>query len=425
MNILIIGSGSREHALTWKTAQSPYVEKIWVAPGNVGTAKELKTKNVAIEITNLKKLVTFAKEKKIDLTIVGSEIPLAANVVHYFHQEDLCIFGPEKIAAQLETSKSFCKTFMQRYNIPTAHFKIFKNRNQALNYLEYQSFPIVIKANGLAAGKGVIIAKSLREAKKIVLAMMEKKQFGHAGEEIIIEEFLTGTEISFITILDGKCILPLAESQDYKRRDDGDRGPNTGGMGAYSPVSYFSKDLQEKITTTIVRPTVIGLKSEGIFYTGFLYAGLMITPDNEPKVLEFNVRLGDPETQSLMMRLRSDLIKLILSALSGKLNQTKNVWDPRAALTVVLAARGYPTRYQKGAIVQGLNRLYLPDVKVFHAGTREVSGNVVTNGGRVLSITALGKDLQEARQKAYQAVKLITWPDCYYRKDIGYCTTLR
>ena len=421
MNILIIGSGGREHALTWRATKSPYVENIWVAPGNAGTAQELKTKNIDIDIIDLRKLAIFAKEKKIDLTIVGPEISLEADIVHYFHRENLHIFGPKKAAAQLETSKSFCKMFMQRHSIPTAHFKICKNKDQAFNYLEHQSFPIVIKANGLAAGKGVVIAQSLQEAKETVLAMMEKKRFGHAGEEIIIEEFLTGEEVSFITMIDGEHILPLAGSQDYKRRDDGNHGPNTGGMGAYSPSPHFSKELQEKVIDRIIHPTITGLKSEGISYTGFLYAGLMITPDDEPKVLEFNVRLGDPETQVLMMRLHSDLIALVLSAISGTLNQTKIIWDPRAALSVVLVASGYPTRYKKGDIIQGLNKLFLPGVKVFHSGTREVNGNIVTDGGRVLSVTALGKDLYEAKQKVYQAAQLITWPNCYYRSDIGLC----
>ncbi|AAO89882.2 phosphoribosylamine--glycine ligase [Coxiella burnetii RSA 493] len=420
MNILIIGNGGREHALAWKVAQSPRVEKIWVAPGNAGTARELKTQNVPIGVTDIKSLIAFAKKNQINLTLVGPEIPLAAGIVDHFQQENLIVFGPTQAAAQLETSKSFCKTFMRRHGIPTARFEAFRNTSDAFSYLEQQSFPIVIKASGLAAGKGVVIAQSLQEAKETVIAMMEEKQFGNAGAEIVIEEFLAGEELSFIAMVDGEHILPLAGSQDHKRRDDGDRGPNTGGMGAYSPVPQLSDALQEKIMTTIMQPTVTALKSEGILYRGFLYAGIMITLNNEPKVLEFNVRLGDPETQPLMMRLRSDLIELILSALSGRLNQTQSAWDSRAALTVVLAAGGYPAHYQKGDIIQGLDQLSLPDVKVFHAGTQEINHQVVTDGGRVLGVTALGKDLREAQQKAYQAAQLITWPNCYYRHDIGH-----
>ncbi|WP_267256301.1 phosphoribosylamine--glycine ligase [Coxiella endosymbiont of Ornithodoros maritimus] len=420
MNILIIGNGGREHALAWKVAQSLRVEKIWVAPGNAGTARELKTQNISIGVTDIKSLIAFAKKNQINLTLVGPEIPLAAGIVDHFQHENLTVFGPTQAAAQLETSKNFCKTFMRRHGIPTPRFETFRNTSDAFSYLEQQSFPIVIKASGLAAGKGVVIPQSLQEAKETVIAMMEEKQFGNAGAEIVIEEFLTGEELSFIAMVDGEHILPLAGSQDHKRRDDGDRGPNTGGMGAYSPVPQLSDALQEKIMTTIMQPTVSGLRSEGILYRGFLYAGIMITSNNEPKVLEFNVRLGDPETQPLMMRLCSDLIELILLALSGRLNQTQSVWDSRAALTVVLAAGGYPAQCQKGDIIQGLDQLSLPDLKVFHAGTQEINHQVVTDGGRVLGVTALGKDLREAQQKAYQATQLITWSNCYYRHDIGH-----
>lgn len=420
MNVLIVGNGGREHALAWKLARSSRVKKIWVASGNAGTAFENKTQNIAINVTDIEALIMFVKNNDIDLTLVGPEVPLGAGIVDRFYQKDLNIFGPTQAAAQLETSKSFCKSFMQHYHIPTARFATFKNKDAALMHIEQQSFPLVIKASGLADGKGVIIAQSLNEAKKTVIAMMEEKQFGTAGQEIVIEEFLTGEELSFIAMVDGEHILPLAGSQDHKRRDDDDRGPNTGGMGAYSPIPRLSEALQEKIMTTIIRPTIEGLKSEGIPYIGFLYAGMMITADNEPRVLEFNVRLGDPETQPLMMRLRSDLSELILSAISGKLDRIKSVWDSRAALTVVMTAGGYPGHYEKGDIIEGLNQSSNPDVKIFHAGTRENNRTIVTDGGRVLSVTALGNDLREARQKAYQAVKQINWRNCYYRRDIGY-----
>ncbi|QTS84039.1 phosphoribosylamine--glycine ligase [Coxiella endosymbiont of Amblyomma nuttalli] len=421
MNVLIIGNGGREHALAWKLAQSSRVKKIWVSPGNAGTASENKTQNIAIDSTDIHALIVFVKTHDIGLTLVGSEVPLDAGIVDQFYQENLNIFGPTQVAAKLETSKSFCKSFMQHHHIPTAKFATFKNKDEALLHIKQQSFPLVIKASGLAGGKGVSIAHSLNEAKKIVVAMMEEKQFGTAGEEIVVEEFLIGKEVSIIAMVDGEYILPLASSRDYKRRDNNDRGPNTGGMGAYSPVPQLSKALQEKIMTTIMRPTIEGLKAKGIAYIGFLYAGVMITADNEPKVLEFNVRLGDPETQPLMMRLRSDLGELILSAISGKLDRTKSIWDSRTALTVVMTAGGYPNHYEKGNIIEGLNQSLSADVKIFYAGTRKNNHTIVTNGGRVLSITALGNDLHEARQKAYQTVKKINWQSCYYRRDIGYC----
>ena len=420
MNVLIIGNGGREHALAWKLARSSRIKKIWVAPGNAGTAFENKTQNIAINVTDIQALIVFVKNNDINLTLVGPEVPLGAGIVDQFYQENLSIFGPTQAAAQLETSKSFCKSFMQHHHIPTPRFATFKNKDAALIYIAQQSFPLVIKASGLVAGKGVVIAQSLNEAKETIIAMMEKKQFGTAGQEIVIEEFVTGEEISFIVMVDGKHILPLAGSQDHKRRDDGDCGPNTGGMGAYSPVPRLSEVLQERIMTTIMRPAIEGLKSEGIPYIGFLYAGVMVVANNELKVLEFNVRLGDPETQPLMMRLRSDLSELILSAVSGKLDHIKSVWDARAALTVVMAAGGYPDHYEKGDVVEGLNQSSNPDVKIFHAGTRKDNHTIVTDGGRVLSIAALGNNLREAQQKAYQTVERINWRNCYYRRDIGY-----
>lgn len=420
MNILIIGNGGREHALAWKLAQSSRVKKIWVAPGNAGIAFESKTQNITINVTDIEALIVFAKKNDIDLTLVGPEAPLSVGIVDRFYQENLNIFGPTQAAAQLETSKSFCKSFMQRYHIPTARFTTFKNKDAALMYVKQQSFPLVIKASGLANGKGVVIAESLNKAKETIITMMEKKQFGTAGQEIVIEEFLTGEELSFITMVDGENILPLVGSQDYKRRDDEDRGPNTGGMGAYSPVPCLSAALEEKIMTKVMRPTIEGLKLSGIRYIGFLYAGIMITKDNEPKVLEFNVRLGDPETQPLMMRLRSDLSELILSAIFGKLDCIQSVWDSRAALTVVMTAGGYPSYYKKGDIIEGFNQSSsYTDVKIFHAGTRKNKHTIITNGGRVLSVTALGNDLREAQKKAYQTVKQLNWRNCYYRRDIG------
>ena len=424
MNVLIVGNGGREHALAWKLARSSRVKKIWVAPGNAGTAFEDKTQNIAINVTDIESLIVFAKKNGIDLTLIGPEAPLGAGIVDLFYQENLNIFGPTQAAAQLETSKSFCKSFMQHHHIPTARFVTFKNKDAALMYIKQQSFPLVIKASGLVTGKGVVIAESLNEAKETIIAMMEEKRFGTAGQEIVIEEFLTGEELSFITMVDGEHILPLASSQDYKRRDDGDLGPNTGGMGAYSPVPRLSDALEEKIMTMIMRPTIEGLKLQGISYVGFLYAGIMITKDNEPKVLEFNVRLGDPETQPLMMRLRSDLSELISSAIFGKLDRTKGVWDSRAALTVVMTAGGYPSYYEKGDVIEGLNQSLNVDVKIFHARTRKNKHAIVTDGGRVLSITALGNDLHEAQKRAYQTVKQINWRNCYYRRDIGYRTIL-
>ena len=423
MNVLIIGSGGREHALAWKVAQSTLVEKIWVAPGNAGTALENKVNNIPIH-SDIDTLIDFVRKNKIGLTIVGPELPLADGIIDQFHQKDLAIFGPTQVAAQLETSKSFCKAFLSRHDIPTANFVTFRNQNDALVYLSRQShqfFPIVIKASGLSAGKGVFIAQSLTEARDSVIAIMEKKQFGMAGKEIVIEKFLSGEELSFIAMVDGEHILPLAGAQDHKRLLNRDRGPNTGGMGAYSPVPrLLSGTLQKKIMAKIMYPTISGLKAEGIAYIGFLYAGLMITPDNEPKVLEFNVRLGDPETQPLIMRLRSDLIELILAALSGKLNQVNSMWDPRAALAVVMTAGGYPMTYNRGDIIEGLNHPLTSDVKIFHAGTQKNNDVIVTNGGRVLSVTALGINLYDAQRKAYQIVNQISWPNCHYRDDIGY-----
>lgn len=420
MKVLIIGSGGREHALAWKAAASNQVEKVFVAPGNAGTALENKVENVAIDVLDIPALVNFAKNNAIDLTIVGPEAPLAFGIVDTFEKNQLACFGPTQAAAQLETSKAFCKQFLKEENIPTAAFETFKEKKPALEYIKSQSFPIVIKASGLAAGKGVIIAETLEQAEKAINAMLDEKTFGEAGNEIVVEEFLTGEELSFIVMVDGEHILPLASSQDHKRRDDGDKGPNTGGMGAYSPAPLLSDTLEQHIMQRIIEPTVKALARRGTPYRGFLYAGLMISESGAPKVLEYNCRMGDPETQPLLFRLQSDLITLCQAALNGQLNQVNAQWDPRPAICVVLAAGGYPGSYHKGDVIHGLNIKEYSNCKVFHAGTKQQDGNVVTNGGRVLGVTAIGEDLQAAHDTAYRVAKTIHWPNYYYRKDIGH-----
>lgn len=418
MKVLIIGNGGREHALAWKVAQSPRVNQIWVAPGNAGTALESKTQNINIKPTDVDALVAFAKEKAIDLTIVGPEVALAAGIVDIFQAAQLKIFGPSRAAAQLESSKVFCKRFLQEHHIPTARYQTFQQVAPALDYLKQQSLPIVIKASGLAAGKGVVIATTVDEAKEAITNMLENNQFGDAGNEIVIEDYLSGEELSFIVMVDGKNILPLASSQDHKRLNDNDQGPNTGGMGAYSPVSRLTDELQKKIMTQIIEPTVTALNQQQTPFVGFLYAGLMIANNNDPMVLEFNVRLGDPETQPLMMRLRSDLVTLIEAALEKKLAQTTVSWDSRPAVGVVMTAGGYPNTYSSGDVIEGLDGPTDPDIKIFHAGTREQNQKIVTAGGRVLTVVALGNNLHQAQQKAYQRIARIHWKDCYYRRDI-------
>jgi phosphoribosylamine--glycine ligase len=421
MNILIVGQGGREHTLAWKVGQSDQVERVYVAPGNAGTAEEPKTENVSIDPTAVNELLQFAKKNHIALTIVGPENALAAGIVDAFQEAGLAIFGPVKAAAQLETSKVFSKKFMIRHQLPTAIFETFTNTKSAIHYLQHQSFPIVIKVDGLAAGKGVVIAYSLEEAEQAIIDILDHHSFGEAGQEIVIEEFLEGRELSFIAMVDGKYVLPLATSQDYKKRDDNDLGPNTGGMGAYSPVSSLSPGLYDKIVKSIMEPTIAGLQQENIPYVGFLYAGLMITANEEPKLLEFNARLGDPETQVLMMRLKSDLISLIQAALRGELNRQTIEWNKQDALTVALAAQGYPLQYEMGHPIVGLDRCKNdPLVKVFHAGTqKDPKKGIVTNGGRILNVTALGDSLSDARARAYAAAKKIHWEGCYYREDIG------
>lgn len=420
MNILIIGGGGREHAIAWKVAQSASVNKVFVAPGNAGTALENKMENVNIAVTDITALLTFAKENQIHLTIVGPEAALAAGIVDAFQQAELKCFGPTKAAAQLEISKSFSKDFMQQHQIPTAQYASFTDKNKALDYLAQQSLPIVIKADGLAAGKGVVIAKTTEQATTAIESMLEGNAFGDAGHKIIIEEFLDGEELSFIVMADGKNVLPLASSQDHKKRDEGDKGPNTGGMGAYSPSPLLTKALNKKILAQVIHPTIKALSQQGTPYTGFLYAGLMITKTGDIKVLEFNCRLGDPETQPILMRLKSDLAELCLQALKGELDDAKIKWDPRPALTVVLAADGYPLDYKKGNIILGLDKINHQDTKIFHAGTTLQNNHVVTNGGRVLAVTALGNNLQLAQTHAYAMAEHIHWDGCFFRSDIGW-----
>lgn len=420
MNILIIGNGGREHAFAWKAAASSKVKKVFVAPGNAGTALENKVENVAIDVLDIDTLIQFAKKTPIDLTIIGPEAPLAAGIVDAFEKNNLACFGPTQAAAQLETSKAFCKEFLKDENIPTAAFETFTDKSAAFHYLQTQSFPLVIKASGLAAGKGVIIAETLDEAKAAVSAMLDDKTFGDAGNKIVIEDFLKGEELSFIVMVDGEHILPLASSQDHKRRDDHDKGPNTGGMGAYSPAPLLTTSLHQRIMQQIIDPTIKGLARRGIRYRGFLYAGLMISESGDPKVLEYNCRMGDPETQPLLFRLQSDLIELCQAALAGHLDRAQIHWDPRPAICVVLAAGGYPDHYRKGEVIEGLDTLTSSNYKVFHAGTQEKNGHVLTNGGRVLGITAMGNDLQTARDTAYNVAKQIHWPNYFYRKDIGH-----
>jgi len=420
MNVLIIGGGGREHALAWKVAQSERVAKVYVAPGNAGTATEPAMENVAIGVDDIEGLVDFARRGGIGLTIVGPEAPLVAGVVDAFRTAGLRCFGPSRGAAQLEGSKTFSKDFLARHGIPTASYASFNDVAAATAYIRAHGAPIVVKADGLAAGKGVIIAQSESEAIAAVEDMLAGNAFGEAGHRVVIEEFLVGEEASFIVIADGKHALPMATSQDHKARDNGDTGPNTGGMGAYSPAPVVTQAIHERVMREVIRPTIAGMAAEGHDYTGFLYAGLMITADGTPKVLEFNCRFGDPETQPIMMRLRSDLVSLCEAALDGRLDTVHAHWDTRPALGVVMAAGGYPNDYARGAVIRGLESDDDTDVKVFHAGTRQEGGAVVTNGGRVLCVCALGDSVRAAQTRAYERVARITWQDAYYRTDIGY-----
>jgi phosphoribosylamine--glycine ligase len=419
MKILIVGSGGREHALAWKARQSTKVEQVYVAPGNAGTALEQGIENIAIATEDISSLVNFAKQHHIDLTIIGPEIPLVAGIVDEFQQAGLKCFGPSAKAAQLEGSKTFCKDFMARHHIPTAKYKTFTDKLLAIEYIKEQSAPIVVKADGLAAGKGVIVASTEQQAIDAVEDMLAGNVFGDAGNRVVIEECLQGEEVSFIVIADGKQALPMATSQDHKARDNGDQGPNTGGMGAYSPAPIVTPELHTKIMQDVIEPTLAGMAKDGMPYTGFLYAGLMISGDGDIKVLEYNCRFGDPETQPIMMRLQSDLVELCLAALNQQLDQTTSEWDERAALGVVLASGGYPETYQKGHVISGLPDTKNSDIKVFHAGTRQENDNIVTSGGRVLCACALGKNIAEAQNKAYDLTHQIQWQDVYFRTDIG------
>jgi phosphoribosylamine---glycine ligase len=420
LNILLIGGGGREHALAWKVAQSTDVDTVYVAPGNAGTALENKVKNISIDIMDFAKLADFVQKNKIDLTIVGPEAPLVAGIVNFFNERNLPCFGPTKGAAQLEGSKAFTKDFLARHKIPTADYENFTEIMPALAYLRKKGAPIVIKADGLAAGKGVIVAETLEQAEEAVRDMLSGNAFGAAGCRVVIEEFLKGEEASFIVMVDGKNILPMATSQDHKRVGDNDTGPNTGGMGAYSPAPVVTQEIHDRVIREIIRPTVDGMAAEGNTYVGFLYAGLMIDAAGIPKVIEYNCRFGDPETQPIMLRLQSDLVELCLAALSGKLDKVSARWDSRASVGVVLAAGGYPDTYNKGDVISGLDTVEIPGEKIFHAGTTRVEGNTVTNGGRVLCATALGNSVLEAQQGAYRLAKKISWDGMFHRNDIGY-----
>ncbi|WP_043527965.1 phosphoribosylamine--glycine ligase [Litchfieldella xinjiangensis] len=421
MKVLIIGGGGREHALAWKVAQSSRVSEVYVAPGNAGTDREPALTNVAIDADDLEALEAFALQTAIDLTIVGPEAPLVAGVVDRFQAAGLTIFGPSQAAAQLEGSKSFTKDFLARHAIPSADYQTFTAVEPALDYLTERGAPIVIKADGLAAGKGVIVAMTEIEAEAAIRDMLEANAFGDAGARVVIEEFLEGEEASFIVMVDGENVLPMATSQDHKRALDGDAGPNTGGMGAYSPAPVVSEAVYQRIMDEVILPTVRGMADEGHAYTGFLYAGLMIDASGAPKVIEYNCRFGDPETQPILQRLRSDLAELCLAGASGGLAGLSCDWDARPAVGVVMAAGGYPGSYRKGDLIEGLEGLDGEDIKVFHAGTaRDDQGRVVTSGGRVLCVTALGENVSLARDRAYEGVAAIHWPDAQYRQDIAY-----
>ena len=420
MKILVIGGGGREHALAWKVAQSARVDKVYVAPGNAGTAGENKLENVAVDAEDIDALLAFALKEKIDLTIVGPEAPLVAGVVDRFQASGQRIFGPSAAAAQLEGSKAFSKEFLARHHIPTAAYRNFTDLEQAVAYIRQQGAPIVVKADGLAAGKGVILAQTEQEAIDACRDMLAGNAFGEAGHRVVVEEYLSGEEASFIVMVDGEHVLPLASSQDHKARDDGDSGPNTGGMGAYSPAPVVTDDMHRRIMDEVIWPTVQGMAADGKPYSGFLYAGIMIAPDGSPKVLEYNVRFGDPETQPILLRLNSDLLELCEAALDKRLHQVQAEWDSRASLGVVLAAGGYPGHYEKGQVINGLDAVEGDDVRVFHAGTRLQNGNIVTSGGRVLCVCALGEDVARAQRRAYAAVDKISWKDMYYRRDIGH-----
>jgi phosphoribosylamine--glycine ligase len=420
MKILVVGGGGREHALAWKFAQSPLASEVLVAPGNAGTAREPKTRNVPMATDDLGGLLELAKSERVELTVVGPEQPLAAGLVDCFEEAGLKCFGPRAAEARLESSKTFAKEFLQRHSIPTAAYDSFDDLDAAMIYVRSQPLPVVIKADGLAAGKGVVIAETLPEAEDTLRNMLEHNTFGKAGSKVVVEEFLRGEEASFIAMVDDTRIIPLASSQDHKTRDEGDRGPNTGGMGAYSPAPMMTQQVHEQVMREIMLPTVAGMHADGMAYRGFLYAGLMIDTKTGAKVLEFNCRFGDPETQPVLARLRSDLAELCLRTFDGSLETAEVDWDPRVALGVVMASGGYPGNYNKGAKITGLENIFDENTKIFHAGTRLDSEDIVTSGGRVLCVVSLDKNVSGAANRAYTTVGQISWEDAFYRGDIGY-----
>lgn len=417
MKILLIGSGGREHALVWKLAQSSRVKKIYCAPGNPGIAGLASC--VPVQPDQIPGLLSFAKQEKIDLVVVGPEVPLTLGIADRFAEQNIPLFGPKQAGARLEGSKVFTKDFLRRHRIPTAHYETFSDFDRAVEFLHTQAYPIVLKADGLAAGKGVLICQDRAEAVAGLDNILRKKIFGEAGRQVVIEEFLQGVEVSFHALVDGHSVLPLDSSQDHKRVGEGDTGLNTGGMGAYSPAPFLTPALEKRVMDEILIPTLSGLKQEGIDYQGVLYAGLMLTKDG-PKLLEYNVRFGDPETQVLMMRLENDLVDLLEAVCTGRLKEKTIRWKPGSAVTVVMAAPGYPGVVRKGDVIEGLDRANsVPETAVFHAGTALQDGKMVTNGGRVLSVTATGKDLRQARERAYDVVEKIHWRGVHYRRDIG------
>ena len=417
MKVLVVGGGGREHALVWKVAQSPKVSKVYCAPGNAGISEQAAL--VPIQANDLNRLLEFALKEKIDLTVVGPEDPLTQGIVDLFESKGLLIFGATKKAARIEGSKAFAKEMMKKYYIPTAFYEIFDNRDEAVKYIRKQGAPIVVKADGLAAGKGVIVCQTVEEAIQSVDQIMVEKIFGNAGNRVVVEEYLVGEEASYIAFTDGKTILPMASSQDHKPVLDGDQGPNTGGMGAYSPAPVVTDEVHEKIIEKILRPVIYGMGEEGRSYKGVLYAGLMIH-NGHPKVLEFNARFGDPETQPVLMRMKGDIVPILEACVKGTLSQHKIEWDTRASVCVVMASKGYPGNYEKGKIIEGLKEVSrMERVFVFHAGTTLKDGQIITNGGRVLGVTGLGEDIPRAIEKAYQAVKKISWDGVHYRNDIG------
>jgi phosphoribosylamine--glycine ligase len=421
MKILVIGSGGREHALAWKLKQSPRVSEVIVAPGNAGTAHEHGVRNAAVAMTDLEGLLALARHEQVALTVVGPEAPLVAGVVDKFRAAGLRCFGPRRIAAQLEGSKAFAKDFLARRNIPTARYAVFTELAPALSYVRHHGAPIVIKADGLAAGKGVVVALTLADAEQALHDMLGAHSLGEASARVVIEEFLDGEEASYIVISDGQHALPMATSQDHKRRDEGDHGPNTGGMGAYSPAPVVTPEVDQRIRREIIEPTLAGMAAEGAPFIGFLYAGLMIDKNGAPKVIEFNVRFGDPETQPIMLRLKSDLVELIEAALDGRLDRVEAEWDARPALGVVMAAQGYPGTVRLNDVIEGLDAPHDADAKVFQAGTRlDEHGRAVSAGGRVLTVCALGRDIAEARDRAYAAARQVRFEGMFFRRDIGH-----